>query len=165
MRYTSRLIVEDTLRRRGPWAAAAAGVAECADVIVAASRATRRAPEMFRQGVTYAWRLLWQRPMFSATVVATLATGIGATTTVFTVVNALLLRPLPYGEPDRLVMVTALSRNRVSMSLSPLDYQDLTAGTRSIESASTIGPDRRSEPLRRGLPPTSLVRTAAAVPR
>jgi putative ABC transport system permease protein len=142
MRDTSRLIVEDTLRRRGPWAAAAAGVAECADVIVAASRATRRAPEMFRQDLTYAWRLLWQRPMFTATVVGTLAIGIGATTTVFTAVNALLLRPLPYGEPDRLVMVTTLSRNRVSTSLSPLDYQDITAGVRSIESASAFDVDQ-----------------------
>ncbi len=55
----------------------------------------------FRQ----ATRALLRRPAFSATVIATLALGIAAVTTVLSVVSALLLRPLPYAEPDRLVAI------------------------------------------------------------
>ena len=84
MRDTSQRIVDDTLRTRGVGAAVAAAARECVDVASAAVRVSRRAPSEFRQDVAYAWRLMWARPGFTATVIATLAIGIGATTTVFT---------------------------------------------------------------------------------
>ncbi len=55
--------------------------------------------------IRYAWRSLWRTPGFAGLVILTLGLGIGATTAIFTVVNALLLQPLPYREPDRLVFV------------------------------------------------------------
>ena len=55
------------------------------------------------QSLHHAWRSLRRTPGFTATTVLTLALGVGATVALFTVVNGVLLRPLPYGDPDRLV--------------------------------------------------------------
>jgi putative ABC transport system permease protein len=53
----------------------------------------------------HSWRSLRRAPVFTTTIIATLTIGIGAATAIFTVVNAVLLRPLPYAKPDRLVRV------------------------------------------------------------
>ena len=61
--------------------------------------------ETFVKEIRYGIRSLTKRPGFTAIAVITLALAIGATTAIFSVVNAVLLRPLPFADPDRLVMV------------------------------------------------------------
>ena len=76
----------------------------------------------------YAFRMLRRQPGFTAVAVLTLALGIGATTAVFTIVNALLLRPLPFADPDRLLLLLNGRNGRISTSYSPANYRDVTSG-------------------------------------
>ena len=88
----------------------------------------------------YAARALARSPAFAAVALATLALGIGANTAIFSVVDAVLLRPLPYGEPERLVAVyqTLPSQGVTSNGASYPNYADWAAQTKSFEKLGAV---------------------------
>jgi len=86
----------------------------------------------------YAIRVLLARPGFSAVAILTLALGIGANTAIFTVVNAVLLRPLPFREPDQLVMLLERTTQLPTVTTSWQNYVDWRDQTRSYEAVGAM---------------------------
>ncbi len=92
----------------------------------------------------YAVRMLRAKPAFTATAVLSLALGIGACTAIFSIVEAVLLRPLPYAEPERIVVVGSLKTeaaptesNKPGMN-APADFVDWKRQSQSLQALAAI---------------------------
>jgi putative ABC transport system permease protein len=86
----------------------------------------------------YALRVLATRPGFSTVAIVTLALGIGANTAIFTVVNAVLLRPLPFRDPGRLMLLVERTSQFPTLTTSWQNYQDWRDQSRSFDAVAAV---------------------------
>ena len=84
----------------------------------------------------FAFRQMLKQPGFAFVAVLVLALGIGANTAIFSVVNAVLLRPLPYRDAGRLAMIWSSSENNRRASVSFDDFEDWRRDSKTLESAA-----------------------------
>src|SRR5260370_39799794 len=96
------------------------------------------------QDVRYGLRLLWKSPGFTIVAVLSLALGVGANTAIFSIVNAVLLRSLPFSHPDRLVKIVANNGGGgapdIGLSVPELDDLRSRAGVFEQVTATNGGP-------------------------
>jgi putative ABC transport system permease protein len=92
------------------------------------------------QDVVFGFRMLRKSPVFTFVAVLTLALGIGANATVFTIVNAVLFKGLPYENPDRIVTVTTynLPKNQRQLLASYPDFTDWRAQSKSFKGLAAV---------------------------
>src|SRR6185295_3201689 len=92
------------------------------------------------QDLRYGFRTIIRQPGFAAVAIITLALGIGANSAIFSVVNSVLLKPLPYQDPDRLVMLweSITTKSNIQNPVAPGNYVTWRDQTRSFEGMASI---------------------------
>jgi putative ABC transport system permease protein len=93
-----------------------------------------------RRDVGFAIRTLIKSPVFSLTALVTIALGIGATTAIFSVINSVLLQPLPYDNRDRIAFITGdlAARNVKDFPMAPADFADLRTMVKSFDEVAGL---------------------------
>lgn len=120
-------------RRReadGPLAVLALWVGAVTDVLVSALRVHG---DVLRQDVRFTMRTLGRSPGFTATAIVVSALGVGATTATFSITDHVLIRPLPFAEPEGLVKLWQAQRGYGRTELSPANYRDWRRMNTSFE--------------------------------
>ena len=94
------------------------------------------------QDIKYALRMIAKNPVFSAVAILTLALGIGANTAIYTVVEAVLLEPLPFDEPEELTLLWTenAEQNQQKYMVSPMDFDDWRSMNATFESMAAYWP-------------------------
>jgi putative ABC transport system permease protein len=110
---------------------------------------------MLTKDLQFAFRMLRKTPVFAITAIITIGLGIGACTAIFSVTNTVLLRPLPYKEPDRLVLACddLRQRNVKDFLFSNADFLDLRQNAKTaFEDFGSVNTGRRPIPQADGSP-------------
>ena len=121
--------------------------------------------DRFFNDIAYAARTFVKKPAFAVTAILTLGLGIGASAAIFSVVNAVLLRPLPYERPDRLVHIAhdLKARNVEDFPWAPADFHDLRAQQTAFTEVAGLTTGRQVFPVE-GRAEAEQVRTAGTTP-
>ena len=93
------------------------------------------------EDIRYGLRMLWKNPGFTATALLTLALGIGANTAVFSIVNGVLLNPLPFPDSDKLVVLFESKPNFKEGSISYPNFLDWQRENHAFSSIAAYRPD------------------------
>ena len=101
---------------------------------------TMPAIEAFRSDLVFGVRMLRKNPAFALAAVVTLALGIGANTAIFSVCNAVLFKPLPYADPDRLVMLWERAGAGPLTPVAPANFVDWRGASRSFSEMAAFNP-------------------------
>jgi predicted permease len=109
--------------------------------------------DRLRQDLRYAWRMFVKHPGFTAAVIGTLGLGIGGATTMFAIVDGVLLKPLPYREADRILRIGRSFGGVRVTATSAVDYSALADQARTLEAVAisrgeTVDVAGGTEPLR-----------------
>ena len=83
-------------------------------------------------------RGLRKSPRFTIAAVVTIALGIGATTAIFSIINGVILKPLPYSEPDRIVWLWGKFSQSLRGAISPPDFLDFRANTKTFQNFAAM---------------------------
>jgi putative ABC transport system permease protein len=98
--------------------------------------------ESFGTDLRFAWRSLWKHPSLTLIAVVALALGIGANTAIFSVVQAVLLKPLPFPQPERVIRLIDVAPDRLRAgATSPPDFADWRSQNRVFSQLAAIGTD------------------------
>jgi putative ABC transport system permease protein len=95
--------------------------------------------EQLSQDVRYGARILWKSPIYAFVSVLTLALGIGASTSIFSVVYGVLLRPLPYPKPEQIVSLWEVGSKGQQMRFADPNFEDVRAQARSLQGVAQVG--------------------------
>jgi putative ABC transport system permease protein len=147
-RFGQEMLAVTDFARTSIWRFVAAGIAERWSAAVRALFWPSHRPHLYepagshsmfwdtlRSDIRHAVRIGAKTPMVTALTIVALAVGIGATTAILAVVNSVLIKPLPYVDPDRLVIVwsNASQQGRPNNTISPANYRDFAAMNRTLQ--------------------------------
>jgi predicted permease len=133
----ARVLAERRREARGAGQVASLWIDVALDAVASAARTHA---DLFRQDAGYALRTFRRAPGFTATVLLVCALGVGANTAAFSLTHHVLLRPLPFAEPDRLAAVWQQQDVYNRTELSPAVFRDLRASSRSFEAMAVYTP-------------------------
>jgi putative ABC transport system permease protein len=146
-RFGAEMLAATDPERTNLWRFAATGVAERWSAFVRTLLWPSHRPHLYepagshhmfwdtlRSDIRHAIRVAGKTPLVTSLTIVALAVGIGATTAIFAVVNSVLMKPLPYADPDRLVVVwsNASQQGRPQNTISPANYRDFATMNQTL---------------------------------